>query len=122
MAKCYQCGKYMPYNADINYPGLCASCVSYKKQDQYQQEMLRRSQNMQPSSNRYPPHQWSFNDLIGAFYLFFIFFVGGGIWVSVEEMFGDTGFIGFVLSMVAGFLVLAGIGGLFTYLNQKNNQ
>lgn len=113
---CERCGNHYLQITDSSRPKRCPTCV-------YQTKMLENQPkpNYGPKGN-YTPHQWTFNDLIGAFYLFLIFFIGGGIWVGIEEMFGDTGFLGFVLSMVAGFFVLAGIGGLFTYLNQQNNQ
>ena len=113
---CRRCGSYFVHSVDTSLPGVCPNCV-------FQIKMLENQpkSNYGPTGN-YTPHDWSMNDLMGLIYLVLTFFIGGGIWVSVEEIFGDTGFLGFVLSMVAGFFVLAGIGGLFTYLNQQSNQ
>jgi hypothetical protein len=61
------------------------------------------------------------NEAIGFFYLIAMFFIGGGIWLLLEPIWG-TGFISFVVSMFLGFCVLIGLGVLAEYLKHQSTQ
>ena len=112
--KCVHCGAYYPYPADHNHQNLCANCTFHEKQLKIQEEILRTANKQQlvyqqPSVTR--PQQPIGESVLGIVYLIGILFFGGGIWVFIES-FGDTGFMGFVLSMVAGLIIVSGIVGV----------
>lgn len=111
---CVHCGAYYPYPSDHNHQHLCANCTFHEKQLRLQQQLVNNVSNN--GSNHAPQYSQSSvgSTIVSILYLIGIIVIGGGIWVEVESIFGDTGFTGFVLSMLGGLLGVSFLVSLFS--------
>ena len=113
--ECTRCGAYFRQTVDSKYPGICPTCV-------FQIKTLEHlpAADHGPKGN-FTPYNWTMNDAIGGLYLIAIFFIGGGIWLLLEPLWG-TGFISFVVSMFLGFCVLVGLDVLAKYVQNQSTR